>query len=371
MTLQFMKPDGTGSRTLTPGGNPRPLLDQIAWTRSDQALLATGGGSSRQIMLIRTSDGHVERVTNDVHDYLGLSFSRGAGAIATVQITRLGSIWIAPADRPEEAREVPGRLGELAGFQGLSWLNDRELVFSRTVSNLSTLWTMQTDGSGARQLAQGSLAIATSPSADREGRAVLFDGIREVGILPEVYRVTFPDGRVTQVTRENGASDGRSADSRTVYFRRLAGKNSHEEIVRMVADGGPGTPVYQARIISDYALSPDGKQIAVIAWTDTGDSRTIHLMPADGGPARQIFTSTAALSGVRWYPAGDALLLTISEKRQHNLFRLELTGGVPRQLTHFARGTVSNAAISPDGRRIAYHRGTTEPDIVLVKPRKD
>jgi Tol biopolymer transport system component len=62
--------------------------------------------------------------------------------------------------------------------------------------------------------------------------------------------------------------------------------------------------------------------------------------------------------------------LNIDENRQPNLFRLELAGGPPRQLTRFTRGVVLNAEISPDGRRIAYHRGMTEPDIVLVKPRR-
>jgi hypothetical protein len=59
--------------------------------------------------------------------------------------------------------------------------------------------------------------------------------------------------------------------------------------------------------------------------------------------------------------------LAINENRQENLFRLELAGGPPRQLTHFTRGTILNPEISPDGKRIAYHRGTTEPDLVLLK----
>ena len=45
-------------------------------------------------------------------------------------------------------------------------------------------------------------------------------------------------------------------------------------------------------------------------------------------------------------------------------------GGPPRQLTRFTRGTIDlYPAISPDGRRIAYHRGTQESNIVLLKPR--
>jgi Tol biopolymer transport system component len=369
MNLRLMRPDGTGARTVTPGGNPRPFLDQIAWTTTDEALLATGGRSSRQILLIRTSDGHVEQVTNDSHDYSALSFSPGSGAIATVQTTQLGSIWVGPAERPEEAREVPGRLGELDGLAGLSWLNDRELVFTRTVSNLSTLWTMQADGTGARQLAKGSLASVADPRADRDGRTVVFPGIREVGSLPEVYQLTVPDGRVTQVTRGNRPDAGRSVDGRMVYVRR-SGDKSQQEIVRTAADGGPATRVFEAPSIFDYALSPDGRQMAVIAIAGTGAPRVLSLVPTEGGAARSIFTSTGALSAVRWYPAGDALLLTIDENRQNNFFRLELAGGPPRQLTRFTRGTVVHAEISPDGRRIAYHQRLTEPDIVLLKPKR-
>ena len=40
---------------------------------------------------------------------------------------------------------------------------------------------MQADGTGARRLAEGSLAIATNPRADRDGRTVVFKGIRETG----------------------------------------------------------------------------------------------------------------------------------------------------------------------------------------------
>ena len=124
-------------------------------------------------------------------------------------------------------------------------------------------------------------------------------------------------------------------------------------------------------MIIDYSLSPDGTQMAVIANVGVGTPRTISLVSAEGGAARSIFTSTASLQQVRWYPAGDALLLTIDESRQENLFRLELAGGPPRQLTHFTRGRILNSEISPDGQRIAYHRGTTEPDLVLLKPQKD
>jgi hypothetical protein len=61
----------------------------------------------------------------------------------------------------------------------------------------------------------------------------------------------------------------------------------------------------------------------------------------------------------------------IGANRQSNMFRLDLAGGPPRQLARFPRGFVSNLEISPDGRRIAYDRVTTESDIVLIRPKTD
>ena len=241
-------------------------------------------------------------------------------------------------------------------------------MFNRTVSNLSTLWTMQADGTGARQLAQGSLAIATNPRADRAGRAVVFEGIREVGILPEVYQLTFPDGRVTQLTRENGANAGRSANGRTVtsggppksHKRRSCGR-LRTVVPRRGSSKRRRLSTMRCPLTADRSPSSPSRVLALPG----------HQPSANGDRHRTLdFYQYCRAQPGSVVPAGDALLLSIEENRQTNLFRLELAGGPPRQLTRFTRGVVLNAEISPDGRRIAYHRGMTEPDIVLVKPRR-
>jgi Tol biopolymer transport system component len=293
-------------------------------------------------------------------------FSRGSGAIATVQTTSLGSIQVGPAERPDEARELPGRLSDRDGGAGLSWLNDRELVFSRA-NPVPSLWMRNADGTGERRLAEG--VVAMQPRASRDGQTVLFEGLRQPGDFPEIFRLTLPDGRVTQVTREKGAVNGTlSADGRNVFFRRSDEKPPNQ-LLGMALDGGGATSVYEAPGIFDFALSPDGTRFAVITNSGVGTPRTVNLLAATGGAARTIFTTGGTLDYVRWYPSGDALLLRIGENRQWNIFRLDLAGGAPRQLTHVTRGFVIYPEISPDGRRIAYFRGTSEPDIVLLKPK--
>ena len=363
--IQIMRPDGSEVRTITPSV---VYLQNLVWTASDDALVGIGGlkgGSAAQLLLIRTSDGGVKPLTNDAQNHSSLSFSPASGTFATVQSSRLGSIWTGPVERPEAAVELPTRLSEQDGYLGLSWLNDREIVFTRAVDGHS-LWIRNTDGTAARRLTADVYILF--PRASKDGRQVLFEGVLNEAPGQDLYRMTLPEGRVVRLTRENGTTSvGMSPDGRTVFFTRLA--DSPPKLLSMPADGGSVTPVFEAATIFGYDVSRDGTRVAVIANSGVGTPRTLNVIPVGGGPPRTLLTSVDNMFGVRWYPSGDALLLLIAQNLQVNMFRLDLAGGPPRQLTHFTRGVIDHAEISPDGRRIAYHRGTVESDIVLVKPK--
>ena len=63
----------------------------------------------------------------------------------------------------------------------------------------------------------------------------------------------------------------------------------------MAADGAPATRVFEAPMILDYSLSPDGNTDRRLANAGVGAPRTVSLVPAEGGAARTIFTALAAL----------------------------------------------------------------------------
>jgi Tol biopolymer transport system component len=268
-------------------------------------------------------------------------------------------------ERPEDAKELPSRLSENEGGSGLSWLNDRQLVISRW-TDFPSLWMVNDDGTGQRRLTEGSLSIF--PTTSRDGQTIVFASNRDTGAMPELYRLTLADGRVTRLARDVGAVQAKlSPDGRTVFFTRVF--ESPAKLLKMPVDGGPATPLLEAATIHDFAVSPDGTRIAVVTNAGAGSVRNVAVVPAGGGESRTIYTTGSALNQIRWHPAGDAFLLLINQDRQDNFYRLDLAGGPPRQLTRFARVSVAGAAISPDGRRLAYYRGTHESDIVLLKPR--
>jgi Tol biopolymer transport system component len=316
-------------------------------------------------VLIRASDGRVTRITNDVNDYPHATFSPATGTIVTLQRERLGSLWIGSADRPEDAKELPSRLGENDGRGGLAWLNNRQLVFVRE-TDVPSLWMVNDDGTNVRRLTENESSI--NPVASRDGNVVLFESDRAVRGVSEAYSLAVSDRRVTQITKESGAAGGTlSPDGRSVFF--VASTSSPYKLLRMPFSGGPTATLFEGHLLHEPRMSPDGRWVAIMGSRSVNEPRSVMIVPADGGPPRTIYKSTAPHQHVQWYPSSDALLLMHNEGGQSNIFKLDIAGGPPRQLTRFTRGTLDSPAISPDGRRIAFYRGTDESDIVLLKPR--
>jgi dipeptidyl aminopeptidase/acylaminoacyl peptidase len=139
--------------------------------------------------------------------------------------------------------------------------------------------------------------------------------------------------------------------------------------------------------------SPDGSQLAFIS-TRTGGSQ-VFVLDAGGGEARQVGSFPQGVSDLRWFPSGEALLVSAAVtvdpelrgdrahgrepakkkcqpelawrlpykedgvgyllQREFHLFRLELASGEHRQLTDGPFDVLA-FDVSRDGRRIAYAR---------------
>jgi dipeptidyl aminopeptidase/acylaminoacyl peptidase len=117
--------------------------------------------------------------------------------------------------------------------------------------------------------------------------------------------------------------------------------------------------VYELTGVGDPRLSPDGRTVAYVVWRldreENEGKGAVWLGPIDGSEAPRRFTAgTKRDADPRWSPQGDRLAFTSKrEGGAAQLFVIPLAGGEPVKLTDF-KEDVSQAAWSPDGKRILF-----------------
>lgn len=189
-----------------------------------------------------------------------------------------------------------------------------------------------------------------------------------------------PDGRyVAYVKRENGESELRllqvaterdvqvlpasplavtglhfSPDGNFIYFLRWLDQSDSDAlgVFRIATLGGPATPLATDARKYSLTVSPDGKQIAYIAETQTESQ--IVAIDADGANRRVLATRPVALGfwSVEWSTLPDTLAAVAIGKDDMGLVTVELPGGTIRDLSVTGWGAVGKPAWSPDGATI-------------------
>jgi hypothetical protein len=100
-------------------------------------------------------------------------------------------------------------------------------------------------------------------------------------------------------------------------------------------------------------------------------SLKIGILTFAGGTPIKIFEIPPGVSFagyMRWSRDGQALIYIGTRDGVTNLWRQPIEGGKPTQLTDFkAADEIYGFDLSPDGKQIAFARGTWAFDIVLIR----
>lgn len=105
-------------------------------------------------------------------------------------------------------------------------------------------------------------------------------------------------------------------------------------------------------------FSPDGNLIAFSAQYD--GNTDVYIIPTAGGQPRRLTYHPGSDRVVNWHPEGYAVLFRARREypnRGEELYSVAITGGMPQRMPVDRAGL---AAISPDGRYLAYNRGSRE-----------
>jgi hypothetical protein len=108
--------------------------------------------------------------------------------------------------------------------------------------------------------------------------------------------------------------------------------------------------------VSNPAISPDGKSIAIIVtrvnWDDDRHDSQLVLVDIATGAQRQLTNIRKGLGSPQWSPTGDRLAFLAEageeKKAAEQIFVLPMNGGEPRQVTSAFLG-VEQFAWHPDG----------------------
>jgi tricorn protease len=128
------------------------------------------------------------------------------------------------------------------------------------------------------------------------------------------------------------------------------------DIWTVPAEGGVATRLTVHEAYEDAPRwSPDGGSIAFTSDRDGNDD--LYVVDAAGGVPTKLTCHSAWDNLECWRRDGGALLFTSSrDTLESELYEVSIDGGLPRRII---KDRAMNAALSPDGRWIAYVRGRT------------
>jgi Tol biopolymer transport system component len=118
---------------------------------------------------------------------------------------------------------------------------------------------------------------------------------------------------------------------------------------------------------SEPALSPDGRQVAYVS--DEGGTPHIWLVDANGTATLQLTDGDDPDHDPAWLPDGGAILFTRTRNGRQGIWMVPSLGGAATLLVADA----ADAAVSPDGSRLAFVREVTrsaEPRVFVAPMRR-
>jgi|CXWL01.1.fsa_nt_gi Tol biopolymer transport system component len=148
---------------------------QVGWLSDGSGFITNNferDSNIAQVFQISYPGGEVQKITNDLLSYHGVSMTADAGSIVVVQEDRVSNIWSAPDGDTSRAKQLTRGSAKWEGRGGLRWTPDGKIVYTTMSGGLNPhIWIMKWDGSDQRRLTQGN---GVNPAVSPDGRYVVY-----------------------------------------------------------------------------------------------------------------------------------------------------------------------------------------------------
>jgi eukaryotic-like serine/threonine-protein kinase len=354
---------------------------QIAWLPDGSAVFfaakSEGGSINSQIWQLTYPDGEARRVTNDLNYYDGASITADASALAAVQLSFAGTLWVAnlgSAASFSPPRQITTGFGRADGLTGVTWAAPDKIIYGYYTSGAIHLANVSADGAKMRDIESGA-GSGLWVSACGDGQHIIFNLGREDGVT--IWRSDLDGGNLKQLT--TGPRDEMPAcspDGKTVYF--LDGTKEHWPLMKVSTDGGTPSQASTVLDLANPVFSPDGTSLAMSYVPDLTQHPKLAIVAVDTGEIRTVypFPKDVVLSGdggekLAWTKDGRAVLCLVSSEESNSLWAQPISpvGQNPspaKQVMSLGPDHTWSYSLSPDGKQIVYSRGRIIQDAVLI-----
>jgi serine/threonine protein kinase/WD40 repeat protein len=354
----------TGSRKAIPGP-PYTVLLSASWLPSGKALAVTYSNqetnfTQQQLGLVNYPDGKFRAITADTNDYTNPSVSSDGKTIATIMHQSVRDVYVSNGQRSDYSDVKQITSGEPA--QGVSWTNDGKLL----IDQLPVIRFVSPDGAMKGGITPENGSAAFNPQGCSDGHVIFTRGTMKTTSL-NIWRSEADGTGLRQLT--NGKNDQFpmcSPDGKTVFFIDMTA-NAY---MKVPIDGGeakrlaPGS----AEISGAYDIARDGKTAALGTYDFKAQRPNISLVSAESGTLLRTFEfDPGHVELLRFSPDGMGVTYPVREKGVDNLWLQPLDGGPGRQITNFSALKIYSYQWSQDGKNLAFVRGESPSDLVLIQ----
>lgn len=233
---------------------------------------------------------------------------------------------------------------------------------------------MRTDGSDDRMLAAVPLELpffrppywAASPTWSPDGTRLAYhkhELVDRYYLMGDVYVYDLASGRETRLTHGQRAYKPTWLPDGRLLVARQREHALRTDLAVLDPASGEVNELFAApegMLIDDFAVSPDGAQIAISAWQ--AGFQDLYLLPVEGEQLKRLTQDRGSDTDPAWSPDGKYVLFSSDRDGINNLYALEAATGRLQRVSNVLTGAFAPQP-TPDGQIVFVGYDTPGYDV--------